>query len=157
MKQIIPRRTVNQNFLIFFHLLSLLLKSKQILVDKPIINLTVDTSCSSTLTLPTNITEYDVCTYSEKVANCVPDKIFNFPQKNNRSFRLDWLNTYSWLAYYPGAFCLPCVLFGSKFLTHWPNAKYLFNKHQNAEAGLHIDSMCLLIVYLFHSFHSCYH
>ena len=48
-------------------------------VDKPIINLTVDTSCSSTLTLPTNITEYDVCTYSEKVANFVPDKKFNSP------------------------------------------------------------------------------
>ena len=149
-------------------------------VDKPITNLTgstfpsVDTSCSSTLTLPTNITEYDVCTYSEKVANCneeqllnliknvyVPDKKYNFQKNNHRSFRLEWLNTYSWLAYSPtldGAFCLPCVLFGSKFkakcykvknlfteaLTYWPNAKSLFNKHQNAEAGLHVDSMYLL-------------
>ena len=75
-----------------------------ICVDKPIINLTgstfpsVDTSCSSTLTLPTNITEYDVCTYSEKGANCNEEQLRNLiknvmfwarnltSQKNHRSF-----------------------------------------------------------------------
>ena len=52
----------------------------------------------------------------------VPAKDFSFPKhkcgSNVRMFRFEWLKDFPWLAYSPsldGAFCLPCVIFGSKY------------------------------------------
>ena len=74
---------------------------------------------------------YDIATYRTKVKTLSregivdlinniykPDDVFVFPKRNGRSFRIQWLKMFPWLAYSPsadGCFCLPCVLFGDNF------------------------------------------
>ena len=112
--------------------------------------------------------KYDVATYFDKASNCcdkdlldfiknvyVPPKDFSFPKhkcgSNVRMFQFEWLKDFPWLAYSPsldGAFCLPCVIFGSKYpeksklvklfkepLTNWSIAVTIFAKHQGTHKG----------------------
>lgn len=50
-----------------------------------------------------------------------PPRNYKFPvyhaQNRSRHFNMEWLRTYQWLVYSPsagGAFCAPCVLFGTQ-------------------------------------------
>ena len=95
----------------------------------------------------------------------VPDANFNLKKHNGRSFRLEWLDKFSWLCYsksMDGGFCLPCVLFGDKFpakngkirklfcepFSHWPDAKPAFSQHESKPGGLHMDCMHLYTSFL---------
>ncbi|XP_057296257.1 52 kDa repressor of the inhibitor of the protein kinase-like [Hydractinia symbiolongicarpus] len=114
--------------------------------------------------------QYDVASFLSKVSGLddkgvhnlitnvfVPDKSFIFPKKSGRSFRHEWLKTFSWLKYSPtldGAFCLPCILFSHKVANktsklqkllsqpfrHWPAAKNCFKQHETSKNGLHIQT-----------------
>ena len=75
--------------------------------------------------------EFDVAFYRERanamdniqIQNLIknvfkPDKSYEFPKTNGRSFIYKWFDSFPWLSYSPsadGAFCLPCVLFGDHF------------------------------------------
>ena len=92
-------------------------------------------------------------------------KNFSFPNTNGRSFRYNWLESYTWLCYLPstdGAFCLSCVLFGdifcgkakkinrlfSELLCCWNDAAFTFKKHagegMGGEMGLHASTLPIL-------------
>ncbi|XP_057299418.1 52 kDa repressor of the inhibitor of the protein kinase-like [Hydractinia symbiolongicarpus] len=118
--------------------------------------------------LPQNFDVTDVAYYRLRVKEGMTDKqIFDlinqtfspsadytYPKTLKRQFRSKWLKDYPWLRYSPayyGAFCLPCVLFGSKFpdkcgkiqnlflqpFTKWNDATRSFNQHQSTKNGLH--------------------
>ena len=126
-----------------------------------------------------NTNNFDVATYRDKVKgmksseiyNLIknvfkPDKKYLFPKASNgRSFRYDWLESYSWLCYSPskdGAFCLSCVLFGDRFpdkakkllnlfsepLRRWNGAAYALKLHalhgSGREIGLHACTFPIL-------------
>ena len=134
------------------------------------------TKTSNTQSLP--VSTYDIATYRDKVRTCndseilklinevfVPDSAYPFPKKAGRSFRLDWIKSFSWLAYSPsldGGFCLPCVLFGDKFpsklgkikklfsdpVVYWPDAKATFSRHVGVVSGLHRETTNMLTIFL---------
>ena len=125
---------------------------------------------------------FDVASYRERVKGMhsseicelvrnvfKPDKDFSFPKTNGRSFRYNWLESYSWLCYSPsmdGAFCLSCVLFGDIFcskatkinrlfsepLRRWNDAAFTFKKHAGqgtgGEMGLHASTFPMLTALL---------
>ena len=123
-------------------------------------------------------TDFDISTYHQRVRGSsnqeisfliknvfVPDANFNFQKHNGRSFRLEWLDKFSWLCYSESmdcGFCLPCVLFGDKFpakngkirklfcepFSHWPDAKPAFSRHESKPGGLHMDCMHLYTRFL---------
>ena len=78
---------------------------------------------------------------------------------------MEWLGTFSWLCYSPvskGGLCLPCVLFGNELpkkgnrvkklflepVTHWPDAKAAFIRHESTLGGLHKECMYLYLNFL---------
>ena len=97
----------------------------------------------STKTQSLPVSTYDIAIYRDKVRTCndseilklinkvfVPDSAYFFPKQAARSFLLDWIKSFSWLAYSPsldGGFCLPCVLFGDKFPSKLGKIKKLFS------------------------------
>ena len=111
------------------------------------------TSHNKTLFLPKNIeTDKELCIYdkndiatfsnqikslsTEQILNLaknvfIPDSSYIFPKRNCRSFRIEWLKSFSWLAYSPsldGAFCLPCILFGNHFPSKNHKLKKLYSE-----------------------------
>jgi len=83
-----------------------------------------------------------------------PDQSFEFmvteeSGKKKRKFRREWLRDFPWLAYskyLDGAFCLPCVFFGSNSkvdklvkspLTLWTSAVFRMKKHCSGQCESH--------------------
>ena len=125
---------------------------------------------------------FDVASYRERVKGMdsseicelvrnvfKPGKKFSYPKTNGRSYRYNWLESYSWLCYSPsmdGAFCLSCVLFGDIFsgkakkitrlfsepLCRWNDAAFTFKKHAGhgtgGEMGLHASTFPMLTALL---------
>ena len=88
----------------------------------------------------------------------VPDTHFDFPytveSNRKRKFSLNWLGSYSWLAYskwLDGVFCIPCAFFGREVakkgcsldklykspLVLWTTAKTRFVSHSNGHSDTH--------------------
>jgi hypothetical protein len=117
-------------------------------------------------TLP-NFDENDIAFYRDRVGELSEESIFSmientfsppenfqFPKVLKRQFQLSWLNNFSWLRYSKsanGAFCLPCVVFGSRFplksqkiqklysepFCKWSDASRTFLRHETTKNGLH--------------------